>query len=655
MKAVAEKSENLYVFKALPIRPEEVAILKARARPSLIDWMESSYILSGGTSAVEGPWSREYTPYFVEPAQWLSDTTTREVWIFACSQSGKSTFGTGFTGYLTDISPGPALLIMPTKDDVKNRVEARIRPMFAANEELLGHVRGRRVSNIFIGKQTVMDHMILYIGWPTTAAALADKPVCYIIADETGKYPAFVGEEADPISLMRKRQRWFKGRSKLLAMTTPVTASDMSDQEFRRGFVFEWWVPCPHCTKWHRLEWENVKIDRFEKAGEKHFYAESVYAKGGRARYVCPACGALWSADDRWKAACSGKYVPDGCRVDDSGRITGETKEAAFKAAHKSARIHALMLHPMVETVISLVCDFVYAQKQKHLGNIQPLKDFWNSQLARCWREKKAETDIGRLSTHIGSYPSKEVPPGVQMLTAGLDVQLDHVFMRVIGWGYLAEHWSIFEQRIETGPTDRVENLEKVLPFLVMTFPLMEDENLKMRISLSAIDRQYNTEAVDAFCVRCIGAAPIIPVAGDDKLSRQQWRTGHAAGGRIKRFDLNVTSYKDAIYRSCFEATEPGGGYGHLHKDTEYVVLEHLTAEHKIIQKKGNRTTWVGWVLKKEGLANHYFDDTVYARAAAEIAGLWALPGGDETIKKQGQKTSGYPVGSDYWDGVPNL
>lgn len=626
-------------WRALPMLPEELEVLRPRQRPPFIEWMEANYMLKGGTSAIEGPWSREYTPYFVPVASWLSDTATREVWIYACSQSGKTTFGTGFVGYIPETLPGPTLLIMPTKDDVKNRVEARIRPMFEANEDLLRHVSGQRVKNIFIGKQTVLDNMILYIGWPTTPQALADKPVCYIIADETGKYPPYVGEEADPISLMRKRQRWFKGRSKLLAMTTPVTEGDMSDVEWKRGDCCEWWVPCDKCGKWHQIADENVQIDRFDKGGHKEFYAESVYRRGKHSRYVCPKCHESWTEEDRWRAVCRGKFVPGDCELDDNGRLIGQVRMRTFR----SCRIHASMLHPMVETVTSLVIEFVHAQKAMAAGNIQPFKDYWNSQKARPWREERATTDIELLRRHIGSYPKGKVPPGCQMLTAGLDVQLDHVYFRVKGWGYLGEHWSIFEQRVETGPTDRVENLEKLLPFLAMRFDMMADENSVMRIALSAIDRMYNTDTVDAFCVRCAGMAPIVPVAGDDKLTKQSWRVGKAAGGTLKRYDLNLTTYKDSLYRSYFEATIPGPGYGHLHSETPYEVLEHLTSENKEIKRKGERIIWIRWVPKKGNPPNHWWDTEVYALAAAEIRGMWALPD-PAAPKKKEIKPIGRPV-----------
>lgn len=618
---------------------EVLAILKPIQRPSLIDWMENNYLLKGGTSAVEGYWSREYTPYFVPIAEWLSDTTTREVWIYACSQSGKTTFGTGWEGYIVDVSPGPALMIMPTKPDVQNRVESRIRPMFAENENLLRHVGGR-VKNIFIGKQTVMDHMILYIGWPTTPQALADKPVCFILADETGKYPAIVGEEADPISLMRKRQRWFKGRSKLLGMTTPIIVGDMSDQEWNKGDCCEFWVPCELCGKWHLLAWENVRIER-NKSNE--FYDAEEYKKGKYAAYYCPHCDKPWTEEQRWKAVCKGKFVPGDMSLDEDGRLIGQYKSTSYK----SCRIHALMLHPMVETTASLTAEFVNAHKAMKAGNIQPYKDFWNNQLSRAWEERQETTDIQRLKSHIGSYEKGIVPVGVEMLIAAMDVQLDHVWLMVFGFGYLGECWTIFEQRVETGPTDRVENLEKLLPYLTIRFPLIENKTIEMQITLSVIDVKYNADSVKAFCVRCIGVVPIVPVAGDDKLTKQLIRVSRESSGLINVYHLNTCAWKDMVYRKYFESTEPGPGYGHFHKDTEYIVLQHFCAEEKVIERKGDKISWIGWKLKKLGLDNHYGDDAYYAQAGAEIAGVWNIPN-PETVTQAPPKVSQKKEKSNY-------
>jgi len=628
-------NSQLPALRVLPLQDAERDVLSPADRPALIDWLKNNYMLVGGSAAVEGLWSAEYTPYFVPVAEWLGDTTTREVWVFACAQSGKTTFGTGWHGYIVDNSPGPMALVMPDKESARERVETRFRPMYKANEDLLRHVQGGRVNNIFIGKPTTMDNLIFYLAWATTAQALADRPICFIHADETGKYPAFVGAEADPISLMRKRQRWFKGRSKLFGTTTPVTAGDLSDEQFAAGDQCEWWVPCVHCDSWHQMAWEHVQIDRMDN---KTWYAISAYERGGRSRYVCPKCGSCWSEDDRWRAVKAGKFVPAGCSLDDAGRVVGSAEPGPIR----SCRIHALMLHPMVETVKSLTVEFVKAQNAKAAGNIQPLKDFWNSQLARCWKEDRATTEIEVLRRHIGKYENMKVPPGVMMITAGMDVQLDHVWFKAVGFGYLGEYWTIYEQRVETGPTDRVENLKKLLPYIAMRFELMSDPDKVMRIAAAAIDRQYNSETVDALCVYAAATAPVIAVMGDDKLSRQSWAVSKSAGGVLAVYRLNVTMYKDALYRGYFESTVAGPGYGHLHSGTEQVTLEHLTSEKKIIERKGERITWIGWVPKSGNRANHLWDCDVYARAAADIAGLWTLA--DPSAQKKEFIPAGKPA-----------
>jgi len=619
-------------LKITPLFEEEIELLSPRLKPKLIDWLESKFYLSGGTAALEGFWSREYGPYFVPIAEWFDDPMIREIWVFGPTQFGKSTFLTGCSGYIVDCSPGPTMLIMPTKDDVRNRIESRIRPMFAANEDLLSHVRGKRVTNIFIGKQTVMDHMNLYIGWPTTPQALADKPCCYLFPDETGKYPAVVGEEASPIDLMRKRQLWFKTRSKLVAMTTPVTAGDLSDMEWSRGDRCEWWVPCMKCGRWHQIDRHNVDIDKKKDGG---YHEENYYKTGNHYRYICPKCKNAWTEDDRWRSVCAGIFVPGYTRLNEDGKPLDEIRFTNYK----SCRIHLLMLHKRLDPMRILVTEYVHAMKQLDGGNIQPYKDFRNSREALPWKEKQMQTDIERLKSHIGSYEKGIVPVGVEMLVAGLDVQLDHVWFMVFGFGYLGEWWTIFEQRIETGPTDRVENLEKLLPYLMMGFPLEENRTIEMHIALSAIDTKYHSDSVKAFCVRCIGAAPIIPVAGDDSLKKQMTRVSKESGGIVNVYHLNTCVYKDRVFRSYFESTESGPGYGHFHKDTEYIVLQHFCAEEKVIERKGERISWIGWKPKKGGLPNHYWDDAYYALSAADIAGLWTIPN-PETVKQAPQKVT---------------
>ena len=77
--------------------------------------------------------------------------------------------------------------------------------------------------------------MNLYLGWAHSAAALADVPVGLILADELGKFPPAVGKEADPMNLLRDRQRIFGRRSKLIKLTSRVDEGDLADVEYNEG------------------------------------------------------------------------------------------------------------------------------------------------------------------------------------------------------------------------------------------------------------------------------------------------------------------------------------------------------------------------------------------------------------------------------------
>jgi phage terminase large subunit GpA-like protein len=433
-------------------------------------------------------------------------------------------------------------------------------------------------------------------------------------------------------------------------MSTPVLEDDLFDRNYKRGDCCEFWVPCLHCGKWHRLDFYNINIDK-KITGE--FYAENHYKKGETFRYACPKCGVIWTESDRWKAVCSGKFIPGYIELLDDGK---PDKPVQFTNYH-SARIHFLMLHTSFEPMRIMVCEYVHSKKQLEAGDAQPRKNFRNSREALPWKEDKASGDIEKVKTHIGSYDRDIVPIGCQMLVAGMDVQLDHVWLWVLGFGYLSEVWSISNMRIETGPTDRIENLEKLLPYLTRQYQLQERKDLYMRVLIAAIDTQFNTDTVKQFSVRCRGVVPIMLVAGDDRLSKQSYRVSKESGGAIQVYHLNTCSYKDRLYRLYFESEKPGAGYGHLQKGVDYALLEHLCSEHKVIERKGERIAWIGWKLKKEGLDNHYWDSGYYALAAADLAGQWTIPSPEELvtmqkIEAQKNKPADQPQ---YWKNTPEI
>jgi len=639
----------------LPLQLEEKELLAPGEKLSVSEWAEQKRILSAKTSSFDGPWSHEYTPFLVAPMDCLSDAVTRQVTVMACTQSGKSEVGLNFLGRTIEESPAPFLMVMPTEADANRRANTRIKPMFESTPGLARHLPAGRVDNLNIGKETVLDNMILYLGWSGSPAALADNPVCHVFLDEVGKFPAKSGKEGDPVGLAKKRQRTFFSRSKLYCGSSAVTENDLIDREFHAGTMEEWWVECQQCTEFHITKWANVQLDKVP-AGNLLTAAE--YEAGGHARYICPACKDPWTEQDRWAAVCAGKWLAAGCRIEKGGRIIGKT----HKTAHRSFHVTAMMLYPGFQKIDDLAAEWAEAQVAKRAGDVGPLQNFINSQLAQPWAEYEKQTDHIVLTRHVGGYSSGTVPEGVMMITAGVDVQDDHVWLTVIGWGYLSQCWTIFDGRIETGDTKELDNFEILRAHLNKNWPGETDPQMLYRIYTTAVDCNYRPGVVKDFRNRCT-ELDIIAVRGDDTVRSRIYRATGEPGpegmARVYRYDLNVNMLKNTLYRLLFESPTPGPGWFHLPKDVTEETLGQLTSEEQIIIRHGKKTD-IFWKPKDQHRANHVWDTRVYGLFAAQLRGAMALPD-PEILKKQraaskaaAAKTAGEKRSS-FLDGLPKL
>jgi len=632
----------------LPLQAAEQDILVPPDKLSVAQWAEARRWLSDKTTYLSGKWSHEYTPFLIEIMESLSDAVTRQVDLMKCSQAAGTEGGLNFMGRTIEQDPGPTLVVMPTENDVKRRMATRIRPMFESTPSLLGHLPGGRADSLNIGKETILDNMILYIAWAGSPSALADNPIRYIILDEVGKFPVKSGKEADPVSLAKKRLRTFYSVSKLYCPSTPVLKGDLIDREFEAGDKRRWWARCPHCKKYHVLKWANVQLDK-DKQG--NLLGPRQYESGGYSRYLCPKCKRPWTEQQRWQAVSAGRWAPDGITVLDDGSLSRQPEVVS----HRSYHITALMLYPGFQTVDDLAAEWSAAKLAQKAGDIGPLQDFINSQLAEPWVERKKQTDIDRLTSRLGGYEYGTVPAGVAMLTTGLDVQLDHIWVTVIGWGYMSQAWLISAERIETGDTSNLDNYKLVRQFINFGWPIVGTEN-QMFAAKVAIDCNYRPDTVLDFC-RSVNEQDIIPVRGDDTVKTRPFRATKTSDGLSIRYDLNVNILKDRLYRLLFESKVPGPGYFHLPKNVPQYVLEHLCSEEQRTVRTGRRTS-ITWMLKTAHTPNHIWDCCVYAAFAAELAGARTLadPAMLEQLKKQrDQQQQKSRRGGGFLDDLPEI
>jgi len=248
---------------------------------------------------------------------------------------------------------------------------------------------------------------------------------------------------------------------------------------------------------------------------------------------------------------------------------------------------------------------------------VELLMNFVNSWLAEVWEEKIEETTVDKVRNLARDYDQGVVPDEVLVLTAGVDVQKDHFYYVIRGWGYYEESWLI--------RADRVEYWDDIIDCLFKTEYRRASSAETLSVYLGCIDSGFRTDEVYRFCREWPDKTKAIK--GLEEITGGRFyrpnkidinsRTGAVIPGGLVLWNLNVTQYKDKINRLV---TSQNPGKWHIFKNPADDYLTQFTSEHKVLIR--NRTTGKAkevWQKKKEAAANHYLDAEVYALAAADI------------------------------------
>lgn len=93
--------------------------LRPDARLSVSEWADAFRVLSSTGSAEPGKWRTARTPYLADIMDALTvGSPYQKVVLMKGAQVGASEMAVNFLGYIADVSPGPALYLMPTLDAI---------------------------------------------------------------------------------------------------------------------------------------------------------------------------------------------------------------------------------------------------------------------------------------------------------------------------------------------------------------------------------------------------------------------------------------------------------------------------------------------------------------------------------------------------------
>jgi phage terminase large subunit GpA-like protein len=231
------------------------------AELTVSEWADAKRVLSE-MSAEPGPWRTSRVPYAREIMDALSvGDPCQEVVLMKGTQVAGTEIGNNWIGYIIDVAPGPAMMVMPTSNTGKRSSKTRLAKMIESTPALREKIseRSRDKSNSTTLKE--FPGGVLAVAGANSAAELKSMPVRFLFEDEIDEYPDDVDGQGPADELAEKRTDTFVRKKIYKASTPTVRGRSKIEKAFLRGDQRRYYVPCPHCKveqvlKWPQMRWE---------------------------------------------------------------------------------------------------------------------------------------------------------------------------------------------------------------------------------------------------------------------------------------------------------------------------------------------------------------------------------------------------------------
>lgn len=590
---------------------------------TVTQWAEAKRRLSAESAAEPGPWRTERTPYLREPMDAFTDPKVRRIVMVAASQVGKSEFLNNCIGYIIDEDPGSILFIHPTTIDAQEYSKLRIAPMLRDSPALRQKIaapKSRDSHNTIL--QKAYPGGILTMCGSTEAHALASKPIRYVFGDERDRWATSAGNEGDPWDLAMARQTTFYNAKAVEVSTTTIKNASAIEAAYYTGTMERWNSKCPHCGEYHEIRWSDIRFeyDEIIVSHKKTYKVKKVY-------YTCPGCGCI-STEAEMKRAPA-KWIAE--------------NPEAYGQGTRSFWLNAFV--SQWASWESIVLKYLNA-----LGSTKKMQVVFNTCFGEPWEDRGDIEDEDSLLARREDYGKDkngepvELPPGVLVLTAGVDTQDDRMEYEIVGHGFFGETWGIEKGIVMGRPDDDAtwNKLDEVVFDRVMRF----ENGVGLRVSMSFVDEGgHFTQSVRAQCnariskkVFCIKGMP-----GQDKPyisppKKQKIFVNQIAVGTCWQYQLGVDSGKEIIMDNLRVQT-PGQKYCHFPKRDDYgsAYFAGLLSETKVYDPNKKQP----WSWKK--IPGHERNEPLDCRNYA-LAAFKALPKNLDEIDRQIKAASGVRV-----------
>lgn len=543
---------------------------------SVSAWADQHRMLPGA-SAEPGRWSTARTPYLRDIMDALSVGSRYERVVFVKgAQLGGTEAGLNWLGYIVHNAPGTALLVMASLDMVRRNTRLRIDPMIETTpvlRERIAPPRAKDSNNTAFSK--AFPGGALLMAGANSAAGLRSTPARYLFLDEVDAFPSDADGEGDPVDLAVKRTLTFRGKRKILMVSTPTREGESRIEDaFAESDQRLFHLPCPHCDHMHPLEWENI---RWPEGRPLDAYA------------TCPSCGGVIEERDKPAMLAAGKWLSS---------AEGDGRTAGFRLSS--------LYSPW------LSWGEIAAEHERVRSDPPRLQVWTNTVLGQPWAEQGERVEPNGLAARREAF-GDELPADIALLTAGVDVQGNRIELSVFGWGAGDESWVVEHRVIWGDPSGPAiwADLDRALARRWRHERAVPD----MSIRAAAVDTGGTyTAASYEFCRTRLGRR-IWGIKGRGGSGVQLWpRRASRGKGGAPVFTVGVDAAKN-ILAARLPVCDPGPGCIHFSDELTEEYFAQLTSEQRVSRMvKGRPVT--SWEVCAPGIRNEALDCAVYALAA---------------------------------------
>jgi len=554
------------------------------------EWAEANIRIPIG-NAIPGFIRFDNAPYQREPLDMTISPDCHRITLMWSAQVGKTTVALCAQAYHIAMRPLSQMMMQPSQTDLQVWLNTKFLPLIESSpgiRDRLAKPRGRDGVN----NSTMKSYPggFIMFAWSGSQKTMRGRSAPFIVADEIDGYEP--SAEGHAVGLMWQRAATFGDQRKLIEISTPtIKGSSYIEDAFNAGDQRYFYLPCPDCHDFQKLEWEQVT---WRGKSEPDDYQDPFTS-----RYVCRYCGSPWNDGQRIWAVRNAERLGGGWR--------------ALKPFRGHASFHLNELY----STLRRLGDIVQSYLDKRATN--DMQTFVNVSLALTYEEPGEQANPDNLMARAEQFRA-QVPAGGLVLTAGVDMQHDRLEVEVVAWGRGEESWSV-DYQVLWGDPLQIDVWDELEALLSSTW--QHESGAQLPIVAACVDTGGTGGTTQAaydwlrgktgrriFGTKGVGGwgRPIVSAPSRKQMGKNK--------RKIDLFLVGVDEAKLTVMRRL-AVESPGPGYCHIPADRGMDWCRQLTAEKLVTRyvKGFPVRSWYQTYQRNEAL-----DCRVYALAALKIA-----------------------------------